>query len=217
MAYYLKDLPFTEEGKKLKLSDEDRKRFRLVYKKNGEDWTLHDIWGEGGDYGDDCIVVPLESTYAGWTDLGQNVAFRNVVGSTKDPKPIYNTIQYQSWYRLWEAVYRDNHDNNDPPRVCCTDGNAYISSDSYDAKDCYVNCTTDLVGGHVVLAGENVKPTENARVYIVPICRPHNNVQSNRYMLTKEETFAVILNYWVKSYKHYDYFAQRPLETHEKI
>ncbi len=29
MAYYLKDLPFTEEGKKLKLSDEDRERFRL--------------------------------------------------------------------------------------------------------------------------------------------------------------------------------------------
>lgn len=216
MAYYLKDLPFTEEGKKLNLSDEDKERFRLVYKKEGEDWILHGILGEGGEYGDDCIVVPLESAYRGYQYLDPGEEFENVVGSVGDRIP----WSISSWINLWRCVYTIVN-NVIPPKICCTDGMKYSEYDIYGAlihMDSYIPMNPDkLVGGHVVLRNNLNNPGSREIVYIVPICSMHNGMKANGYMkIGYHRTFAVQLFYRAEQLV-YNYLAQHPLETHEKI
>lgn len=202
MAYYLKDLPFTEEGKKLKLSDEDRERFRLVYKREGDGWILHDIYEKGGEYGDDCIVVPLESTLAGNAYFEKGQEFANVKGSAHDPKP----QGYNSWIDLWGQL-----SGTTPPYHCCTDGMMYSS----DGKmKCMNSLNKKMIGGHVIKGKNSTIVVEGEIVYIVPICEPHNLMASGYYMKTANKTFAAMLNYKVNPYA---YLAQHPLETHEKI
>lgn len=214
MAYYLKDLSFTEEGKKLKLSDEDRERFRLVYKREGDGWILHDIYEKGGEYGDDCIVVPLQSTYIGTDFFGVGEIFKNVIGSTGDSKPVGKSI---SWIDLWRCIYLVK-ENEMPPKNCCTDGNVYEQSDVIvRSLGCNVISDMDdyLQGGHVVKGNDSTIPKQGATVYIAPICISHNNgVAVNQYMKTRQQTFVVKLRYKVKPRT---YLAQHPLETHEKI
>ncbi len=215
MAYYLKNLPFTEEGKKLNLSNEDRDRFRLVYKKDGDNWSLHDIWGEGGDYGDDCIVVPLESTYRGFKVFKPGQNFANVIGSSGDQNPAGN----YSWIALWKCIYLATY-YTAPPEKCCTDGCTYTD----EALGMYVmGCdggniyqrTQDLHGGHVILGQRPSEVSKYTTVYIVPICAPHNGINDG-YMKTRENTFAVQLSYRADEPVH-NYLAQHPLETHKKI
>lgn len=211
MAYYLKDLPFTEEGKKLKLSDEDRERFRLVYKREGDGWVLHDIYEKGGEYGDDCIVVPLESTYIGNESFRIGQEFANVQGSTGDPKP----IGVKSWIGLWERMYKKEF-GTIPPRTCYTDGQKYTYQDGIEYRDnlhMYPIGRTDVVGGHVVRGKKSRTVNEGSIVFIVPICHAHNN-NDNCYMKTSRKTFVVKLRYKTNPR---DYLAQHPLETHEKI
>ena len=215
MAYYLKDLPFTEEGKKLNLSDEDRKRFRMVYKKQGEDWILHDIWGEGGEYGDDCIVVPLESTYRQCVDFQANWIFANVEGSQYDRIPVEGGI---SWIAFWRTMYLAKKGTR-PPKECCTDGYIYKNENNMDyiIRQCscfYGNANIELDGGHVIGGKEAVFPEIGDIVYIVPICREHNSSRSVGYMKTKAQTFAVELLYKITIRS---FLEQHPLETHEKI
>lgn len=211
MAYYLKDLSFTEEGKKLKLSDEDRERFRLVYKREGDGWILHDIYEKGGEYGDDCIVVPLESTLVGNAYFETGQEFANVKGSTGDPKP----EDSKSWIGLWETMY-NNTLGTIPPRDCYTDGQKYEYRNGIEYRDdlhMYPIRRKNVIGGHVVKGKVSEKADEGDTVFIIPICYAHNN-NDNYYMKTRQRTFVVELYYRAKTYA---YLAQRPLETHEKI
>ena len=215
MAYYLKDLPFTEEGKKLNLSDEDRKRFRMVYKRQGEDWILHDIFGEGGEYGDDCIVVPLESTYKGYTVFNPGQNFANVIRSSHDPNPAGSC----SWIAFWRCLYVAKYDVA-PPERCCTDGFLYTDEANWmdvmfcDGGNRYER-NNFLQGGHVILGQHPLEVRQYSMVYIVPICVPHNGTNAG-YMKTRENTFAVQLSYRADEAVRF-YLAQHPLETHEKI
>ncbi len=217
MAYYLKDLPFTEEGKMLKLSDEDRERFRLVYKREGDGWVLHDIYEKGGEYGEDCIVVPLESTYKGYTYIDEGKIFRNVKGTTNDPMPINpNTgYEYHSWIGLWKQMYYQTTGTN-PICVCCTDGKVYETSDRVEYGEDLKGCqnTGLIVGGHVIRRKRYKSVNVGDLVYIVPICMSHDHIKIKKYMKTGQKTFAVKLNYKIIPQ---NYLARHPLETHEKI
>lgn len=217
MAYYLKDLPFTEEGKKLNLSDEDRERFRLVYKREGEGWVLHDIFEEGGEYGDDCVVVPLESSYMGRKTFPQGQIFANVYGSTFDTNIPFGI---GSWIKLWECVYQIVNNVAPPVRRCCTDGSIYHAG---QAGAQFYNCNNYIVGGHVICDQQAKVPAYGSTVYIVPICNAHNRVNGNLhggdpnwYMKTGMQVLAVGLSY-TPNYQIHSYLAQHPLESHEKI
>lgn len=218
MAYYLKDLPFTEEGKKLKLSDEDRERFRLVYKREGDGWILHDIYEKGGEYGDDCIVVPLQSAYTGWINIDQGSCFANAKGTSCDPKPENVSA---SWLGLWTCMYLATHTNTNqpqPPKICSADGNTY-SPDGPQYGFCTPQNPRNLEGAHIISGMRARYPEKSDFVYIVPLCSRHNHVNAGGrddiYMMTwNRETFAVRLLGVVTVY---DYLAQHPLETHEKI
>lgn len=61
-----------------------------MYKREGDGWILHDIYEKGGEYGDDCIVVPLESTLAGNAYFEKGQEFANVKGRLmiQSPKAI---------------------------------------------------------------------------------------------------------------------------------
>ncbi|MEZ3505065.1 MAG: hypothetical protein K1W25_16725 [Lachnospiraceae bacterium] len=212
MAYYLKDLPFTEEGKKLKLSDEDRERFRLVYKKKDDQWVLHNIYEKGGEYGDDCIVVPLESTYKGNIELAPGTEFANVVGTSNDPKPgDINT----SWIAFWKCIYIATHYSY-PPSWCCTDGMKYNNYGNNIVLHVEGATYGELNGGHIILGRIARQPYPGEIVYIVPICTGHNTMGNSFYMKTGHEaTFAVALSNVVTNI--HNYLARHPLEAHEKI
>ena len=219
MAYYLKDLPFTEEGKMLKLSDEDRERFRLVYKREGDGWVLHDIYEKGGEYGDDCIVVPLESTYKGWEYIDQGVSFSNVIGSTYDSKPIDpdTNHEYRNWIELWEKTYK-RVNNENPVIECCTDEMVYETRNQVEYQSNLHITRSErgciICGGHVIKGNLARSISIGSLVYIVPICMRHDHIKTSEYMKMGNRTFAVKLDYMIIPH---NYLAQRPLETHEKI
>lgn len=220
MAYYLKDLPFTEEGKKLKLSDEDRERFRLVYKREGEGWILHDIYEKGGEYGDDCIVVPLQSTYNGYVFFETGRVFANAKGTSNDWSPIAHDI---AWITFWECMYLAVVGQVPQNIHCCTDGAMYFYENYYETQVPVLGCdhwddrSFSAVGGHVILEPAPRDVYLNNDVYIVPICRHHNVPKKeikDGYMKAAKETFAVKLKFGANPY---NYLAQHPLESHEKI
>jgi hypothetical protein len=98
-------------------------------------------------------LVHALSVWYGEITLSATDYFANVLGSTTDPK-----IASLSWIALWRNQFGT-------PTAC--------SSYNYNG----FTCGTTLYGGHVVLgtAAQNVSAGSN-KVFIMPICSGHNNV-----------------------------------------
>lgn len=104
----------------------------------------------------------LESTWGGTVTFRQDEHIANVIGSTNDPK-----ISSKPWIELWERqfgleAYCTSHD--------WASGRAFACNDSTRAN---------IVGGHVILGTVALAvPPGSNNVYIIPICKNHNNNDS---------------------------------------
>lgn len=194
-----RDFPFSEEGKKLNLSDDLFEKCKLVYKKNCETgkWEYDGMW-DGSKITDlKKMVVPVQSVYGGyvWVDLGTN--FVNVIGSTYDPKPLLQS----SWMDLIRLVYRSHNldsSNTGMITTCCSDG--YIYRDRNTFENCPCKNNLDLVGGHILFCqpSQNIA-YPNTTVYLLPICRKHNTVDGRvYYMKTNKQLYAIQLDHFLQ-------------------
>lgn len=190
MANNLLDtLPFTEEGAKLALTEEQEKDCKLVYKLNEAGDALFDgFWDPGKEYSDEFIIVPLRSVYGGITlPMQINTDFANIIGSSHDPCPS------RSWVELLRTAL-----GAAAVTTCCTDGNIY------EARNVTIGvCGGGIVGGHIILGQVTDSPPINSRVYLLPICSNHN-VKTPRtpgiyYMKLGRSMSAVILNHYLRS------------------
>lgn len=149
------------------LSPEEFIQYQVVYKEN----QLIGFYNPEQTYGENYIILPLQSVWGGEAKFRLNENFANVIGSTHDPQ-----IGGLSWIELWRRQYGT-------PSVC--------SSLNYGG----FRCNTYLVGGHVIPGRQASRMPAGSNVYIMPICNAHNN-NDNVYMAAIIYTQAI----WLKNY-----------------
>jgi len=119
----------------------------------------------------------LESTWGGEVYFNQDQHIANVIGSSPDPK-----ISHKSWIELWERQFGLEDQ--------CTSHN-WASGGAFV---CNGNVQANRVGGHVIQGTvASAIPAGSNNVYIIPICKNHNN-NDNVYMRANVYTQAIWLN-----------------------
>lgn len=167
-----RDFPFSEEGKKLNLSDDLFEKCKVIYKENTENgtWEFAGFWNGNKTEELRRMIVPVQSVYGGWVDVNPETDFVNVVGSSSDPIPLLEN----SWIALLRNIYAHIGYNYDG--TCCA-GNRIFTLRAGSAFDNLVelNCHGNIVGGHVLInQKQNVIAYPNSTVYLLPICNCHN-------------------------------------------
>ena len=176
MAYFLEHMEHTEEGKKLKLSDELVNTCRVVYKYNQEKdiWQFRSLWNKDEKYGDGDIIIPIQSVYCGWYKVRAGTVFSNVMGSTGDR--LYASGA-NSWIGLIREVYyyiNQRYNVNLNPDVCCTDEMYYVNHNQGMIH--MGQCQGIAIGGHVNIGYEDPMEIDNGDcVELLPICKRHNS------------------------------------------
>lgn len=184
MAKFLTNVPYTEAGKKLDLSEELKEKCRLVYREQeGGGYVFYDLWDENTEYGDDCVILALQSAYDGVEHLEQGKKFANILGSTNDPQ-----IDGESWINLIIKIYTEKRIYGDAAHAeaaaseCCTDGFFYIpySGDEKitdnNGNDKIHDGYYRVIGGHVLLDQDDAQAAAHGGVvYLLPICNTHNS------------------------------------------
>ena len=125
--------------------------------------------------GDMIEIDDIRSQFGGTITFATTDVFANVIGSSTDPK-----VDGLAWINLWKRTY---------PTATIT------QCSSYDFPTGF-GCTTNFVGGHVILGQTaQVVAAGSNDVYIIPICQKHNK-NNNVYMRPIKENRAV----WLKNY-----------------
>lgn len=167
------NLPPTQAGAMLNLSDEIADMHRIIYEIDdaGEGYVFKGVYDPEAAYKDNSIIVPLNSVFQGTSDWFQGKAFANVLESSKD-KGYYN-----GKVTKWKDIYIDLK----LPWEDYEDGNYYdyithqkLSGDKFICDDGQYG----PYGGHVVEGTMPQKLTAGSVVYIVPICPQHNTVNA---------------------------------------
>lgn len=188
MAIILKNTPKTEEGRKLNLSKEDEEKYRLVFRINKESKELEicDIWNPETSYSNDCLIVPITSTYVGTETMVAGTEVRNVIDSTNDP----HAISGKNWIELIEYVYKQNNITENA-RVCCL--NKYAYSEDGDKEEVTNHGKYYILGGHMVKGKDtDNKIKEGDSFYLLHICNSHNHRQYNDcYFIVETDTCAL--------------------------
>jgi len=121
-------------------------------------------------------IVHIESFFKDTVYFAESQKFANVIGSTHDPK-----VKGKSWLKLWRNAF------NAKSKIC--------SSFELDGFNCTSGSDNgkNLVGGHVILGDKASKVKVGSDdVYIIPICKAHNN-NDKVYMKPIKEKRAVRL------------------------
>ncbi len=116
-------------------------------------------------YGSADRIVRVESVYNKTLTLSPKSRFRNVIGSTRDPK-----VRSMPWLKLWQL-----HSN--VPITRCSSWQFPAVATPGVQKQSNFACNQRLVGGHIVLGAgtrQIINPGTNATVMIIPICSRHN-------------------------------------------
>jgi len=128
-------------------------------------------------------IFHIESYFKDIVYFAPNQKFANVIGSTHDPK-----IEGKSWLKLWRNAF------NAKSKIC--------ASFEYDDFNC-TNGSDDgkhLVGGHIILGDKAGKiEVGSDDVYIIPICKAHNN-NDKVFMMPIHERRAVRLGGFMQDF-----------------
>ena len=182
MALFLEHFPQTEEGKKLSdiIAKEILDNCRLVYRKDEESdgYLFKSQWNPNESYGEDDIILPVQSVFKQMIEITQTINFANVIGSTGDKAIGDDGKVRSSWLALLREKYAEwnkTHGTNYKADQCCTDGCFYRGGEN-DVNDTSKTCnSTSMVGGHVILNTDTPREVPKGwDVYLLPICSSHN-------------------------------------------
>lgn len=170
----------TSQGESLKLTEEQTKNCKVLYKKTDDNkykfagFYNPEIADE--NYEEGLIAVPLRSCSGGTVLLKKGTSVWNVVGSTGD---YWKGKKCRDWIKVW----MEN----------CNGGKA-------PAEKCYVkgsggsSCNDNTVGGHVITTNVQPQYGDNEKVYIIPICKTHNYYRNTNVMTVSKDVQALILD-----------------------
>lgn len=181
-AFFL-NLPPTEAGGKLKLTDEQKEIFQVVYKKiKGQNRAeLLELWNPEKEYGEDCYVTYGTSIYNGTRDFIYGEKICNMVNTAND-----HHSSNASWIAVLKIVYevlfpkdRSLLDS------CCVTPHYYYNSNNYSREvEMDYPCGGRIEGSHILLIDNG--GIDNNR-YILPLCHRHNML-SGCYMKIGKQT-----------------------------
>lgn len=190
MALFLEHFEQTEEGRKLNelLPKEVLEDCRVVYAKDkdSDGYLFKSPWNPDESYGEDDIIIPVQSSFDCMSPVAQGEKFANIIGSTGDP---IDNGKYSSWIKMFEAKYTEwnkSHGTNYNAYQCCTDGSFYNGqtgiADTKCTCDSGIPSNHKMVGGHIILTDTPQKVSRGKEVYILPICGNHNKsrIKTNR-------------------------------------
>ena len=158
----------------LKLSEEMERDCKVIYRKKDDGYYFYDIWnGNNQSYDDNCVVLPVRSTYKGIIELDTTHEVVNVEGSSEDPNPYGN-----SWIGVMRLVYDINGYKSSLLDTCAVS----------DTQGHGVHPT--IVGGHVRVLLISKEP-----ICLIPLCSRHNNYTKTYPMRIGRKIPAIELNY----------------------
>lgn len=181
---YLANAPMTEQAAKLGLTSEITENCRVVYEKDksGEGYVFHSLWHPEGDYGEEHIIMPVGSTYAGISnEYAKGTTFANVSLSTSDPKcpgpdPKHPEV-VSNWMKLMRQAFEYCGESYDLDS-CCAERNVIYNSNNdsiVSGFQCTKNGMGIMQGGHVLFNTKTAGTlAAGSNVYILPICTAHN-------------------------------------------
>lgn len=164
---------------------EELKGLKVVYRKNKDgEYELAGLYNEKEDEEDmvgDNVAVPITSCLAcpPVKPLSKGTEIYNVLGSTGD---YYDGKKCNNWIGVWEDVLKKNGIKV-RERMCSVCGK-----------------NKDLVGAHVVKDKKKVNPKDNDVLYIVPLCKGHNNKPAKTAMSLGYEVTAMCLTRFMKKF-----------------
>ena len=153
----------------------------IMYRKNEEGrYEYAGLYDENEDIDymlGDTVAVPVTSDLIGVVELLPGTSVWNVQGSANDKCNQYKSLK---WMSIWE---RETHG----ARRC------YVCHD----PQCNRRNQT-LVGAHLVLQGDRVRPVGEDVFYIVPICNGMNNRGRRNQMIINQRVMALQLNHFLE-------------------
>lgn len=163
-----------------KMDNEDYQNLSLVFDVNKRTLEAFDI---DKVYDITKRIFHIQSYFKDVVYFANNQEFANVIGSTHDPD-----IGGKSWLELWRSAF------NAKSKICA----------SFEFNG--FNCTNGssrgihLVGGHVI-KGKRASKVDigSDDVYIIPICKAHNN-NDKVYMMPIQERRAVRLGGFMQDF-----------------
>lgn len=164
------NLPPTEEGAKMKLTQEMIDNCRLVYEKTDDEniYKFKCIYSPETDYGENCIIAPISSAYKGTEEWAVGQEFANVLKSTGDRN-----------HPVWHTLANENG-------VAWTEHEEETIYDYLDDRAVQSNYHGVVVGGHVIKGKVPMSLERGSDLYIVPISQRHNSIHLNHinYVVT---------------------------------
>jgi len=165
MAIFLTNLPYTEEGAKLELTQEQEDALLMVCKRDNEGGAyIVSFYDPQEEYTDEYVVVPIRSFYDGTETINTMDTIANVIGSSKDIKHGHSS---------WIDLYRQQVGS---VTACCMRPFTY---NPVTRNPDNFTCNKILVGGHVIKNTDAKPLNKGDKCYILPICNAHNTTKKN--------------------------------------
>ncbi len=176
-------IPHTKHGAQLNLTEEEKFMCRVVYKpseNNPKIYKPYALWDPETEYPEDCIAIPIQSTYGGLDDeYPEGTTFVNVLGSSRPtPDPMAHLNGSNSWIALIQEAYKIEAEKPGgkvySADSCCAETDTIYDSDTGNPVDGFF-CCDRMVGGHVLMNKTKAAEGEdNGTVNLLPICQLHN-------------------------------------------
>lgn len=174
--------PCTCEGEKLKLTSEQEKNCKVLYRKI--DGNLYEFEGlynpdiADEEYPDGLIALPLRSVDGGAHTFNVGDSVWNVKNSTGD---FWEGEVCHNWLAVWKE-----HFTTENSQKCYVAGSVRPNGKSY--------CNGSYVGGHMIATETQPKKGDDGKVYIIPICSAHNNYMNNAQMRISAQVSGLVLD-----------------------
>lgn len=161
----------------------------ILYKKNEnglyEFAGLYDPDISDEEYPDGMAAFSFRSVYVGTETLCKDSSVWNVENSTGD---IWNGVKNPNWLEVWNTV-TNNHIRSDD-KTCYVEGSVKSNGKN--------NCDGCTLGGHMARSSATVNPSDDDYIYIIPICKSHNNYHNKAEMKIHSDVVAVKMNKFKK-------------------
>ncbi len=167
------------------LSNTPISKCEILYEKNEnglyEFVGLYDPDIPDEEYPNGMAAFSFRSGFVDVVTIYKDTSVWNVEGSSNDK---WEGRKKPNWLEIWNIETKNS-----------------VKSDS---ETCYVagsvktngknNCKGCTLGGHMALSSTTVNPTKSDYIYIVPICKSHNNTHNKAEMKICEDVKAVKMN-----------------------
>lgn len=158
--------------------------YEILYEKNEsgiyEFAGLYDPDIPDEEYPDGMAAFTFRSVFVDTVTIYKDTSVWNVKGSSNDKwngkKP--------NWLDVWNT--ETHNDLKSDSGVCYVAGNVKTNGKT--------NCDGCTLGGHMALTFGTVHPQTNDYIYIIPICKSHNNVHNEAEMKICNDVDAVKMN-----------------------